>query len=311
MLPAVAAKEMRVKVTGASLVIFSAFLWGTSFPMIKVTLGGAQDEVSFSFVLSITRLALAAILGLSLLAVIKRANWRIFREPVVWFLGALNAVSFGAQHLGIVYTTASKTALLVNFSVVFVAILSFLFFQELFNKRKVIGVVLGISGVVAVATRLDPGFLMHGELFGDMLVFLAGFLWSLYILYTKRALERGLDYIGLSVAVLATTTIFLLIPLPFVNTSQAVSAPGWGGIIYLGIVSTLLPLILWTKALKQLSATVSSVLLLLEVFFAVVLSVVFIGEEFLFAYLLGGSLILAGGLLATTTETKNTGPIME
>lgn len=299
------AKQVNTKITGALLIVFSAFLWGTSFPVIKVSLGGAEDEVSFSFVLSTLRLALAAALGIAFLTFARKTNWRIFREPVVWLLATFNAISFGAQHLGLVYTTASKTALLVNFNIVFVAVLSFFFLHEFFNRRKVLGVALGLLGVVTVATRLDPGFLSHGELSGDMLVFMAGFFWSLYILYTKRALEKGLDYVDLSVAVLAVTTLFLLIPLPFVDVSQPIALSGSAGILYLGVFSTLLPLILWTRALKRLSATVSSVLLLLEVFFAVILSVIFLGEDFLFAYLVGGAMILTGGVLATMTDTRH------
>lgn len=285
------------------LVAFSALLWGSSFPAIKLALGGAGDEVSFSFVVSFVRLAIAAVLGLAVMLALRRMEWRIFREPVVWLLGVLNAISFGAQHMGLAYTTPSKTALLVNFNVVFVAVLSYFFFRERLGMTKATGVALGVGGVAVVATRLDPAFLSQGELSGDMLVFMAGFFWSLYILYTKKGIDAGLDYIGLSVAVLATTAIFCAIPLPFVNLTQPVQSAGWGGIVYLGVVSTLLPLILWSRALMQMSATSSSVLMLLEVFFAVVLSIIFVGEVFLPVYILGGVMILAGGILAARTKT--------
>ena len=286
----------------AVLVASAAFLWGTSFPVIKVALGGAHDEVSFSFVISAVRLSLAAVLGLCVLRAMRTLDWSLFREPVVWLLGGLNALSFGAQHLGISYTTASKTALLVNFSVVFVAVLGFLFFGERLGKGKVAGVAMGVIGLVIVATGLDPSFLNQGEVAGDALVIAAGFLWSLYILHTKKAIDRGLDYVGLSVAILATTSLFLLIPLPFVDVTQPVALSGWAGIAYLGAVSTLLPLVLWSRALKDTTAVTSSILLLLEVFFAVMLSIVFLGEEFLPVYMLGGALILAGGILAGIGE---------
>lgn len=228
----------------------------------------------------------------------------MFHEPVVWLLGAFNAISFAAQHMGVSYTSASKTALIVNFNVVFVAALGFYFFGERFSKRKVGGVILGVAGVALVATRLDPSFLGEGELTGDALVFMAGFFWALYILYTKKMIDKGLDYVGLSVAVLATTAVFLLIPLPFVDLGQPVAVSGWAGIMYLGIVATLLPLILWSRALKDTTAVVSSIMLLLEVFFAVILSIAFIGETFLPIYVAGGAMILAGGVLAGSGEKQ-------
>ena len=288
------------------LTAFSAFIWGSSFPAIKVALGGASDEVPFSFVVSFIRLLIAAVLGLAVMRALGRLDMRLFRQPVIWILGALNAVSFALQHAGVAFTTPSKTALLVNFNVVFVAILSRVYFKESLGARKMTGVALGVLGVVIVATRLDPSFLSGGEIAGDLMVFLAGFFWSLYIMFTKKAIDAKVDYVGLSVAVLATTTVFLILPLPFVNVSQGASAQGWGGILYLGMVSTLLPLLLWSRALKDLTATTSSVLMLLEVFFAVLLSVLIIGEVFLPVYALGGASILAGGILAASSTRNHT-----
>ncbi len=295
---------MRGVSNGILLTVVSAFIWGSSFPAIKVALGGAADEVSFSFVVSFIRLLIAAVLGLAVMLVMGRLDKRLFRLPVVWILGALNAVSFALQHTGVAFTTPSKTAILVNFNVVFVAMLSRFYFKEVLGARKLTGVALGVCGVVIVATRLDPSFLSGGEFVGDLMVFLAGLFWSLYIIFTKKAIDAKVNYVGLSVAVLATTAIFLALPLPFVNVSQGVGAQGWGGILYLGLVSTLLPLLLWSRALKELTATISSLLMLLEVFFAVLLSVLITGEVFLPIYLAGGVSILAGGVLAASSSRK-------
>ncbi len=294
---------MKRGMSSALLIVTAALIWGTSFPAMKLTLAGASDEVSFSFVISFVRLLISAVLGLVAMLLLHRLKLRIFKEPVIWLLGAFNATSFALQHLGVAFTTASKTALLINFNVVFVAVLSVLFFHEVLRERRVLGVVLGFGGVSVVATRLDPTFLAKGELTGDILVFMAGFFWSLYILYTKKAVDRGMNFIDMSVAVLAVTAIFLLIPLPFINTSQPITPVGWEGIVYLGLVPTLLPLVLWTRALKDLSATAASVILLLEVVFAVLLSIFIIGEAFHIVYILGGAMILAGGIMATSTET--------
>ena len=288
------------------LIVVSALIWGSSFPAIKVTLGGAQDMFSFSFVMSFARLSISAMLGLVILLATRRFKVGIFRQPVVWILGFLNAISFILQHAGLAFTTASKTSLLVNFNIVFIAVLSYLFFHERLGPRKIAGVLLGVGGVVVLETGLDISFLQHGEIIGDVMVFSAGFSWALYVLFTKRAVDSDFDYVDLSIAVIVATVPFLLFPLPFVNLTQPVAAASWGGILYLGLVTTLPPLIMWSKALKNVTATVSSVLLLFEVLFAVLLSIIAIGETFLVIYVFGGAMILIGGILATSSRDKRT-----
>jgi len=288
------------------LIVVSALIWGSSFPVIKVTLGGAQDTFSFSFIMSFVRLSIAAMFGLAILLATRRFKVGLFRHPVVWILGFLNAVSFILQHAGLAFTTASKTSLLVNFNVVFVTGLSYIFFRERLGPRKIAGVLLGVGGVVVLETGLDISFLQHGEIIGDIMVFSAGFTWALYVLFTKRAVDTNFNYLDLSIAVIITTVPFLIFPLPFVNSTQPIAAASWGGILFLGLVTTLPPLIMWSRALKNVTATVSSILLLFEVLFAVLLSVVAIGETFLVIYVFGGAMILAGGILATSSSDKRT-----
>ena len=152
--------------------------------------------------------------GVAFLVIRGRLDLSVFRNPYVWLLGALNAIAFGLQHLGQVYTTASKTALLVDVNVVFIALLMVAVFRERMTAPKVLAVFLGVAGVAVLTTRLDPSFVTQGELRGDLLVFLAGVVWSVYVVNTKEMLDRGGDYLALSVGVLVTTSVFAAIPLP-------------------------------------------------------------------------------------------------
>src|SRR5437899_2476443 len=97
-------------------VILASVLWGTSFPGSKVTVN-TVDPLFLTF----ARMALGASLGMTVLVVTRRMNARLFRDPMVWLLGAVNAIGFDLQNEGILLTTASKTALVVNVNVVFIA----------------------------------------------------------------------------------------------------------------------------------------------------------------------------------------------
>src|SRR5438105_15213541 len=101
-------------------------------------------------------MALGGALGLVVLVGIRRLDFQVFREPIVWVLGAINAIGFDLQNEGIVLTTASKTALLVNVNVVFIAILMVLFFRETVTHARMSGILIGVVVVVVLATKLDP-----------------------------------------------------------------------------------------------------------------------------------------------------------
>src|SRR2546426_1130875 len=153
------------------LVLLASVLWGTSFPGSKLTVG-TVDPLFLTF----ARMAIGALLGLTVVAAARRLDLHVFREPLVWVLGAINAIGFELQNEGILLTTASKTALLVNVNVVIIPALMVLFFREAMTRVKVVGILIGTFGVVVVAPKLDPASLSGGQFVGDVLVVVAAIL---------------------------------------------------------------------------------------------------------------------------------------
>ena len=133
-----------------AFVLLASVLWGTSFPGSKLTV----DSVDPLF-LTFARMGLGALVGLAVLAAMHRLDLRLFREPMVWVLGALNAAGFEFQNEGIFLTTASKTALLVNVNDVVIAALMVVFFREAVTAPKDVGILIGVFGVVVLATKFD------------------------------------------------------------------------------------------------------------------------------------------------------------
>src|SRR2546427_160770 len=88
------------------LILFASILWGTSFPGSKLTLG-TVDPLFLTF----ARMAIGAVLGLTVLAITRRLHLKLFRQPLVWVLGAINAVGFELQNEGIFLTTALLAAI--------------------------------------------------------------------------------------------------------------------------------------------------------------------------------------------------------
>ncbi len=280
-----------------SLILLASVLWGTSFPGSKLTLG-TVDPLFLTF----ARMALGAILGLSVVAALHRLDLRLFRQPIVWALGAINAVGFEFQNEGILLTTASKTALLVNVNVVFIAVLMVVFFHESVTKWKVVGILIGVFGVVVLATKFDAASLGGGQFAGDVLVFLAGLVWAFYVIGAKKMVDRGGDAIALTAGILATTAILAAIPLFFVGWPLPTSPTGWLGVVYLGLVPTFPPLMLYVSSMRTISPTISALLILLEVVVASILAFVMFRDPLDAYTLAGGALILIGAYVVTRGE---------
>ena len=273
-----------------AILVISSILWGTSFVSIKI---GLEYVNPYDFVF--LRLAVASAIMVSALILLGRMRLSPFKEGSVWILGLLNGIAFSLQYVGLLYTTAGKTALLVNLNVIFVALLSWRMFGESIGSRKILGVALGVAGAAMIATNGDISSLMHGEIFGDMLVFSAGIVWAFFIVLHKRILsrsERGVIELS-AVVMLATAVALLPVAIVFGGLNLvSVSLAGWSWVAFTAIVCTVLPYALWIFALKAVTATVSSIVSMVEVASALILSGVLLGEAYNVVAVVGAIVIL-------------------
>lgn len=273
------------------LLVLSSVLWGSSFVSAKIGLSYI-DPFDFVFL----RLAIAAFVLFIVLVSQKRFRFALLKQRSVWFLGILNGVGFLLQYVGLEFTTAAKTALLVDLNLLIVAILSWWLFQESFGKRKQLGVLVGVVGAVMITTNGDLSNLMGGQLLGDVFVFSAGVVWAFFTVHHKQILlDKDQDAIQLSAMVMMATALVLLPPAVIVGglTSYRIPVQGWELVVYMAVACTVLPYAMWIVALKSVTVTVASVVGMLEIVAAMVLSWIFLGEVYNTTTLLGALLVLA------------------
>jgi drug/metabolite transporter (DMT)-like permease len=220
----------------------------------------------------------------------------MLKQTSVWTLGLLNGVGFSLQYVGLLFTTAAKTALLIDLNVLVVAVLSWWMFQESFSSHKKLGVLFGVVGALMITTDGDLSTLTQGQAFGDMLVFAAGLVWAFFIVLHKRILiKREQDAIDLSALVMIATAIFLLPTALFFGhlTSALIPNVGWELVAYTAVACTVLPYAMWIAALKVVTATVASVVSMLEIVAAMIMSALLLGETYSTITLVGAMLVLA------------------
>ena len=190
---------------GELLTILSSVFWGSSFVAIKL---GLSYSGVYWFLLE--RFIAASLVGLAMLFVWRGIDSSYYRRSDSWILGVLNAAGFILQYLALTLTSPGRTALLVNLNVVVVALLSGYFLQEKIGGSKLLALLTGSLGLFLVTAHGDLGHPGGGQSVGDVLAFLAGLVWSFYIIKVRQLVTRSvISTSQLTVATLVSTTLAL------------------------------------------------------------------------------------------------------
>jgi len=283
--------------------IGSALLWGSSFAVIKIGLA-AIDPYWFVFF----RFAIASLLSLAFVAAVGRLGdlGGLLRNRLVLWLGVTNALGFILQFKGQTLTSAGNAALLVNSSTIYVALASRFLFRERFGPLKVLAVIVGVAGVYLVTTGGRLSVTLGSGLRGNMLVLAAAFVWTAFILLDKKIIgNRHVDLTMLTAATVTVTAVAAL-PAALLLGHGAFPRPSaeWWTVPYTSILCTVIPFFLWTWGLRRVTATASSIMMLSEVIFALVLAGIILGERLAPGALAGSGLIILAVVFASR-ETRH------
>jgi drug/metabolite transporter (DMT)-like permease len=270
-----------------AFLVIASFIWGTSFISVKI---GVEHVDPFLF--SILRFSLGSIVLLAVLLLLKRLDTRLFKNKLLWGISLINAVALEFQHYGMTMTSATNAVLLVDIDVVFIALLAVVILAEKITNRIVTGLLLGMIGVVIITTNGDLSSVVSGSFLGNAMVFLGGVLWAFYVVYQKKVLMKESDVLLVTGVVIFETTLFLL-PMTFIFAgSYVVDSVGWLSVLFTGVFCTGLAFLLYNTGLKAISATIASVILLLEIVFAMLFAFIVLGETPTIVTAIGGALIV-------------------
>ncbi len=279
------------------LSLIASLLYGSQYVVIKGGLGGASP-----FLFGALTMSIGGILALLIVKRRKRVDWTIFRRWEVW-AGMLAATSMIAcQYVGLTITSASVGGLIVGSNVIFVAPLSALFFGEVIGWRRALGVAIGLFGLFTVTTEWDISFLSSSMFLGDILLLGASFSIAVTYPLTKIATKRmGYDEWVMSFHLLSVMPLLLLMVLGGGPGDAASISPL--ALLYVGLLCTSVPTMLWAIGLRSLSLTTSATVLLSESVFAVLLGAILLSEPLGPVTIFGAALVFAAIFLAARPVT--------
>ncbi|MBP2681742.1 MAG: putative permease [Candidatus Krumholzibacteriota bacterium] len=269
--------------------LLAGIVWGSSFPVITYAL---RDVSPLLFL--VLRFALAFVLLLPRYRSLDRLKTLFSRDLIL--ISIPNSLAFILQYKAQQLTTASKTALFVNSSPLFVALFSAILLKERLRPRQVVALVVAFSGVVVTSTRLDfSGFSTVNM--GDIFCMLAGISWAVFVVYSSAMAKKHGAY-NMSQALCFWAAVGAA---PFAGFEKArFASQALPALLYLCLVTTILAYYLYLKGVRSVPAVSTSILILVEVVVAFLISHFLLGESFSPVETVGVVLVMAGVVTVVT-----------
>lgn len=273
---------------GEAALLTAAFIWGTSFVLLKETL----NSVPTLWVLAI-RFTISSVIIMAV--AVKRLKY-MSRKSIGGsiLLGIFLAAAYIFQTYGLVYTTPGKNAFLATTYCVMVPFLLWVFFKSRPTAMNMVGAFLCLVGIGMVS--LSSGF--DDVNFGDVLTLISGIFYSMQIIMMGYY-NTGDDPLSISGIQFCTSAVICWIGAAiFEAPPQNVPMSAWGSIAYLGVMCTGLCFYLEAWGLHYTPAPVASVLLTFESVFGALISILFYDEELTAPIAIGFVIIFASVLVS-------------
>lgn len=254
------------------------------------------------------RLGIASIFFAFFIAYLKRTGRAEFTLPLrcwSWVLAAgmcvaaYNLTFFaGVKASGV----ALGTVLAIGSGPVWAGILQSLITRQAPTPAWWAGTLLAVTGAVLLLFGNKMG--QQFDPYGFVLCLAAGLAYASYTMISQKLVSRAppatVTLWTFSVAAAIAIPAAAIISTPFDST-----AAGWSVVLYLGLVSTGVAYLLFSHALRHLSAATGVTLALAEPLTAFALAIIFLGERPGPTALAGFGLILAGLALVIWIETRS------
>ena len=274
--------------------IILSIVWGGSFFFVGVAVEALPPLTIVAF-----RVSLAAF---ALLAIVYFTGLRMPINPKIWvafiFMGILNNVIpftlivWGQTHI------ASGLASILNATTPLFTIVAahFLTKDEKMTSNKIVGVIIGFTGVVIMLGHEALGGLGESVI-AQLAILGAAISYSLAGIFGRRFAQAGIKPV-ITATGQVTASSLLLIPLAIsYDKPFTLPMPGleiWFAVVGLALISTAFAYILYFRILSTAGATNLLLVTLLIPVSAILLGTAILGEQLELKHFLGMGLISIG-----------------
>jgi drug/metabolite transporter (DMT)-like permease len=263
--------------------------------------GEGLNEVGLGLAMAALRLIFASLL---LVPIWYRTRDDDKPQPgAYWFAigaGVFLAIHFGSWIPAFAFTSITASTTIANSAPIWVALILWIWKGEKPSGLTAIGIAIAIGGAL-ILTLGDAAGEGSGPnpLLGDGLALIAALGVSFYLLMGQEAQRRGLStsrYVAVAYAVGA----LVLLPIPLFVPPSYGQLPGM--VIFFGLMLALVPQLVghtsFNWAIKWVTPTIVTLVILMEPIGATILGLIFFGEVPGWIVLLGATILLGGVAMA-------------
>ncbi|WP_342559299.1 DMT family transporter [Metasolibacillus sp. FSL K6-0083] len=283
------------------LLLITSLFWGGNFVVSKSLIAHASP-----LTLTSLRWLIAVI---CLLPIVWWKEKRLFppRQALLplFIMGITGVVLFNIfQFIALEHTTSTNVGLISTLNTISIAIFSFLFLKERINFLQILSILLSFFGVILVLSQGKIELLLSLNFnSGDLWMIVAVCVWGVYSICSKWAMQTASPLI----CTLYAGIFGLMILLPFNISSFSVTNINMSfiqALLYTGIVSTVICMLLWNIGVQKLGATTAGVFLNFNPIFTTILAFLFLGEQLTWLQGIGGLLVIGGCYLFSRFQSK-------
>ena len=283
-----------MKNKGDWMLLLAAFIGGGGFISVKYLLDWGYDPYQVIFGRFLMASLCMGIVYHKRLRKITKKEWKVGS-----ILGALLAAMFVLMTVGLLYTTPSINAFLVNIQAVLVPFICWGVFRQKPTRNHFIAALMTLIGVCCLSLTAD--FRID---FGAALSLLAALAFSMQMAFLGN-LTDGCDSVHIAITENISMLAMMTIVLNFTGWDMpAMTMPSFGNFFFLGAFCTAGYFVLQSAGQQITSPNKAAIIITSESIFAVIFSAILYGERMNLRGYIGCIIIFAAMMLAEAPVKK-------
>ena len=279
----------------------------------SVVFGKVITQTFPVFLASGLRFAIASLMMLPLLMKTEKNLFRIGKKD----LARLIIMAFCGQFvftvlmlLGLRHTSGIEAGIITSTSPAMMAVVAFFLIRERPGVWQAVAVLLAVGGVISVNGLAGQVGIDPGHIIGNLMM-TGAVVGEAFFLLMRKQISPSVSNIALA-GYLCFAGFVMFLPFSLYQAIgfdfSSVSAGVWGAVVYFGAVFTVLAYLFWFWGVSKVSGSTAGVFSAFMPVSGVVLSCIFLKENFTMAHGVGMTLVLAGIFIMALAPEPGPGP---